>query len=82
MTTRLDRPVRRRVETASRDLVVTMTAAGLELREAGRRTSYLLPWGAAFLRAASLTAQAEVAEKRRAKKANRGLLAVMRGSGI
>lgn len=82
MTTRLDKPVRRRIDTGSRDLVVTMTPAGLELREAGRRTAYLLPWGAAFLRAAALFAQAERADKRRAKKANRGLLAVMRRDSL
>jgi hypothetical protein len=78
VTTRLERPVTRRIETPSRDLVVTMTANGLELREAGRRTSYLLPWGVAFVRAASLSVQAERAAKRHAKKTNRGLLGLMR----
>ncbi len=80
MTTRLDKPVRRRVETATRDLIVSLTPSGIELRETGRRTTYLLPYGVAFVRAAYLAVQAEKAEKRRVKKVNRGLLGLMRAA--
>lgn len=82
MTTRLDKPVRRRVETTTRDLIVSLTPSGIELRETGSRKTYLLPYGLAFVRAVVLAVQAEKAEKRRAKKANRGLLAVMRGASL
>lgn len=70
--TQMGRPVRRRVSSAyGTALVVTMQPEGLYVKEYGRRTSYLLPWGAAFVYAARLAAdrrRAEKAAERNARK--------------
>lgn len=68
----VDGRVSRRV-TAPRtgELVVTIAPEGIYLREAGRRTAYLLPHGVAFQRAAALYAAAERAKKDAARKARR-----------
>lgn len=55
----------------SRPLIVTLRPEGLYLREKGRRTSYLLPWGRAYVQAARLAADAKVAAKRAAAKERR-----------
>ncbi len=47
-----------------RPLVATLTLAGLELREKGRRVSYLLPWGHACVHAAQLEADGVRSERR------------------
>lgn len=76
MTTELRKAVARelphvvRTPTGTRPLVATITAAGVELRAKGTRTRYLLPWGAAWIRAAALHAAAEK-EARRAARAER-----------
>jgi hypothetical protein len=74
--TPLNRPVRRKVCTSRGDeLVVMLDKEGIWLREPRRRTAYLLPYGVAFQRAATLYADAErrtKTEQRRAKKRARG----------
>lgn len=62
--------VRRAVDTLGRSpraLVVLLSPEGAWIREKGRRTAYLLPYGAAFDCAAKLHANAE----RRTKLAER-----------
>lgn len=67
-----DGSVARRVSTArSGDLVVTLTPEGIYLREARRRTAFLLPYGVAFQRAAMIAAEATKREKLAARKAKR-----------
>lgn len=74
MTIRLHKPVARVVETDRYGpLVVTLTAEGLVLRQKGRRTRYLLPYGYAYVRGATLAAQAIVASKPARKKVRRSL---------
>jgi hypothetical protein len=76
--TKLHKPVTREVVRANETpLVVTLTADGLQLREKGRRTRYLLPYGYAFVRAASLEADRRRRDKQRhtrRAKVSRGLL--------
>lgn len=73
--TPLSKPVRRSLMTPQgKQLVVTMSPEGLYVREKLRRTSYLLPWGAAYIRAALLHAERERADKiarRKARQASR-----------
>lgn len=73
--TRLTKPVRREVaaEVQRRPtaLVVTLTAAGVEFREKGRRTAYLLPYGVGYLKAAGMAADA-IRRERKANRARRG----------
>lgn len=76
MTTRLTRPVVRLVETsatvrsASGALVVTLTPAGLLIREKGRRTSYgPIPYGHLLLEGARRTAASRIAERQRGRTA-------------
>lgn len=73
MATVLSRPVTRRVPSALRqgDLVVTLTEYGIAMRLPRTRTSYLLPYGIAFSRAALLAAdqvRRERAERRKARR--------------
>lgn len=65
----VDRPVRRKVTSAyGKKLVATVTPEGLYVREHRRRTSYLLPWGHAFVQAAKLAADRIRAEKAAERK--------------
>ena len=70
------RRVKRQVTTSRGEpLVLLLTPEGIWLREPRRRTAYLLPYGAAFQRAAQLHADAERAAKaaaRKSRKAGRG----------
>lgn len=60
--------VRREVRTARGDaLIVTLAPEGMWVREKGRRTAYLMPYGVAYQRAATMAADAD----RRAKAAER-----------
>lgn len=76
MTTELRRAVARELGTFVRSagrvrpLVATITAQGLELRQKGTRTRYVLPWGVAWVQAAKLHA-AEQAAARKAARAER-----------
>lgn len=73
--TRADKsPVRRVVSAGrmSRELVVEVTADFLVLREKGRRTKYLTPWGVAFIRAAKDAADEARREKAALRKARKG----------
>jgi hypothetical protein len=70
--TRLERPVRRRVTShRGQPLVVSMMPEGLYVREHGRRTAYLVPWGMAYVYGARLAAERIRAEKSAARKARR-----------
>lgn len=75
MATKLSRPVTRVVETLRGEaLVVTLAPEGIKFREARRRTTYLLPYGTAFLDAVERYVQAEKRAKlaeRKARKAER-----------
>jgi hypothetical protein len=79
MTTPLSKPVARVVRTSGTApaLVVTLTEAGIAFRIKGTRTSYLLPYGVAYTRAATLEADRTLAAKRsgRRQRVSRGLLA-------
>jgi len=72
--TALRRPVTRETQATIRDrgrvrsLVVTLEPAGISLRGKGCRTSYLLPYQSAWLRAVTL----EVDRERAERKARRG----------
>lgn len=71
MTTILTRPVTRAVATLrGRPLVITLCAEGIQFREKGRRTRYLLPYGAGFTLAARLFAD-EVRRQTIRKQAER-----------
>lgn len=64
----LNRPVRRRVRThTGAPLVVTLAPEGLYVRQAGKRTTYLLPYGVAFVQAV----ERDVARRREMKAATR-----------
>ena len=52
-------------------LVVRMSPEGLWIREKGRRTAYLMPYGVAYLRAALMAADADRRAKAAARKAKR-----------
>lgn len=65
-------PVRREVRTARGDaLVVTLAPEGMWIREKGRRTAYLMPYGVAYQRAAIMAADADRRAKAAARKARR-----------
>jgi hypothetical protein len=64
---------------SGRPLMVKLTPEGIYLREKGRRTSYLLPYGVGYMRAVWLAANALRAakaaartERSKARKAARG----------
>lgn len=86
MTTPLTKPVAREIPVlAARGqttMIVTLTEAGIEFRVKGTRTSYLLPYGVAYTRAATLEADRTLAAKRsgRRQRVSRGLLATERAS--
>lgn len=66
------RPVRREVRTArGAALIVELGPHGITLREKRRRTSFLLPYGVAFQRAAALAAEAARAERAALRRAKR-----------
>lgn len=69
MPTRLERPVTRVVQSHKHgELVVTMTAEGLVIREKGRRTKYLCPsYGELYQRA--VLAEVEARRQPRKRKA-------------
>lgn len=73
--TQLRKPVIREVSATVRDagrvrpLVIRLIDAGLELRQKGCRTTYLLPYGVAWIKAAQLAADARRAERKQRKKA-------------
>jgi hypothetical protein len=75
MTTALTRPVKRKVRTAhGKQLTVTLTPDGVEFREPYARKSFLLPYGAAHLKAVDLDRAAKQTAKGRKKKVTRSLL--------
>jgi hypothetical protein len=64
--------VRREVRTVrGAALIVTLAAEGIYLREKGRRTAFLLPYGVAYQRAASMADDAERRAKAIERKARR-----------
>lgn len=64
--TKLRRPVRREVASLHHGpLVVTLTEEGLYLREKGRRTAYLMPYGTAYQQAVQLKVQHDRQERKR-----------------
>ncbi|MDB4906337.1 MAG: hypothetical protein JWO05_1121 [Gemmatimonadetes bacterium] len=72
MTTRLTRPVRRVVVAQDGTvLIATLTPAGLELREKGRRRAFLYPYGLAYVRAADMAVRAEREQKAAIRKATK-----------
>lgn len=63
--TKLGRPVRREVESRTYGpLIIALTAEGLYLREKGRRTSYLMPYGLAY----QISVEAEVRARKRQRR--------------
>lgn len=65
-------PVRREARTARGDAVVVfLRPEGIYLREKGRRTAFLMPYGVAYQYAAKLAVEAERRE-RKARKRTRG----------
>lgn len=63
--TRLTRPVRREVMSLHHGpLVVTLAEEGVYLRQKGRRTKFLIPYGVAYQRAVALTVDASRREKK------------------
>lgn len=81
MTIALNKPVSRAIALHPGEVViVTLSRTGILFRLKGTRTTYTLPYGIAYQRAAALAADEQRAERRRAPvKASRGLLAVGRG---
>jgi hypothetical protein len=76
MTTPLTRNVAREVVRAgTKPLIVTLTLAGVQFRVKGTRTSYLLPYGVAYTRAAHLEADQMIRSRRARRRVSRGLLA-------
>lgn len=72
MATELNRKVKRRVYTRRGEpLVVTLTAEGVYLREAGRRTAFLVEYGFAYQIGAKMAAEAARAQRKAARKAKR-----------
>jgi hypothetical protein len=70
--TPLRRPVRRKVPSLNHgDLVVTLSEEGIYLRQLRHRQQFLLPYGAAFVRAAFLHADRARAEKQAARRTRR-----------
>lgn len=82
MTTKLTKPIAREVTVRHHEpMIVTLTESGVQFRTKGRRTSYLLPYGLAFQRAATIEADAARGERlgrARAPRVARGLLGGMR----
>ena len=71
MTT-LSRPVRRKVTTLrGEELVVVLTAEGIQLRQPRRRNAFLLPYGVAFIHAVQIQVDAERRAKAAARKAKK-----------
>jgi hypothetical protein len=65
----ITKPVKRKVLTlAHTPLVVAMAPEGIWLRERGRRTAYLLPYGQALLEAVRLHIYAEKRRKTSERK--------------
>lgn len=56
----------------SRPYIVTLVPEGIQLREKGRRTAYLMPYGHAYVGAARLHADAERRRKALERKLRRG----------
>lgn len=80
MTTKLSRPVTRRVETLrGADLIVTLAPEGIRFREPKRRTYFTLPYGSAFMDAVERHVQAERRAKVAAKKQRAADRALLRG---
>lgn len=55
-------------------LIVTLTAAGIELRQKRHRTAYLLPYPVALYKAAGIAADAARRERNKGRRTRRGLL--------
>lgn len=72
MTTKLSKPVTRLIE--AEDLIVTLTPAGITVREKGRRFTYgPLSYQGLLLELGRRTAEATRREKARARALTRGL---------
>ena len=70
--TKLNKPVRREVQSMRfGPLIVTLTAVGVELREKGRRKSFLLPYGVAYQNAVTVAVIDERRERRRTRGRSR-----------
>jgi hypothetical protein len=64
--------VRREVRTArGQSLVITLAPEGAWIREKGRRTAFLMPYGVAYTRAAMMAAEQTRRAKAEARKAKR-----------
>ena len=62
--------VRREVRTArNQSLVVTLAPEGMWIREKGRRTAYLMPYGVAYQQAARMAVDAERRERKAKRRA-------------
>lgn len=72
--TRLTKPVTRLVETRDGPMNVTLTREGITFRGYKRRTTLLLPYGSAIVKAAMMKADQERAAKGRKRKVRRGAL--------
>jgi hypothetical protein len=75
MPTRLTKPVTRVIEIDGKPMNVTLSPLGISFREYKRRTTFLLPYGSAWLRAVTLFVDAQRREKGKTRK-----LKVRRGS--
>jgi hypothetical protein len=64
--------VRREVRTArGQALVITLAPEGAWIREKGRRTAYLMPYGVAYQQAARMAVDAQRREKKAKRKGGR-----------
>ena len=64
--------VRREVRTTrGQALVVTLAPEGMWIREKGRRTAYLMPYGIAYQQAARMAVDAARRERKAKRKAKR-----------
>ena len=72
--TALTRNIKRKINTVRGEpLVVVLSPEGIWLREPRRRVAYLLPYGVAFVQAATLFANAERRRKAAERKARRAV---------
>lgn len=66
--TKLVKPVRREVRIVAADVVVTLAPEGILFRLKGKRTTYTLPFGYAYLRAAKLAGDKLAADRKAARR--------------
>ncbi len=86
MATLLKKPLAREVLAdvdgrGVRSMIVTLYPNGdIEMRRKGRSTRYTLPLGHAFLRAADITANQNMKERKRKRRVKRGMLSLERSA--